>query len=287
MRYTEEQFNQKFQALSPELQTLIGSEDVDGTIGDIASDHSFTPEQHRNFSAEVVYVILGLEQSSAFIQNLVQFIGISQSDAEKIATQVQEEIFFKAGIAPEDPPAPVAKTLVSQPVVEASKSIEPIPALIPEAPVAAAHPINIIEEVKKPEPQPFIEEHVHENLPAIQEEREVAIRRIVTPDPVLNKQLEVPVVRNNESLHTAPVTPAFVPEKPAVEAPKPQPIPVIPPTPVVAPTSNPTPSIVDARLGIKPVSMPKEDLDLSKNKKHDGVQYPPRYTKDPYREPIE
>lgn len=207
MRYSEAQYNQKYQSLTQKQQEYIGSENVDGSLAEISIIFKLTLEQRKNLAAEVAYALIGLEPLTKFIDNIKQYAGLDEGTALKITKELEREVFI-----------------------------------------------------------PFEDL----NLPATKEEgpeREVSVRKIITPNPILNKQLEVPY-------STAPAA------KPA--------------TPPKLGGDGEVPSIIGARLSGS-FNMPKEEVKIDTPKPQTPHNLPTgtpaeqkKYTgKDPYREPLE
>lgn len=96
MRYTEEQYNQKYRALSPKIQSAIDGENIDESIADIAEKYKIVLEKRRGLGAEIGYVLVGLEQKNKLSDNLVQYAGLDDATARNIATEVEKEIFTPA-----------------------------------------------------------------------------------------------------------------------------------------------------------------------------------------------
>ncbi len=233
MRYTLEQFNEKYALLNANRQAFIGGEDADTHIAVLASSYNLTRESWRALGAEVGYILVGLEPMAKFTENVKNNVRVDEATALKIVTEVEKRIFV--------------------PYMDLD-----LPATLEEAP-----------------------------------EREVTLRKIITPNPVLNKQLEVPIVHpldlKEQAIESLGTRVPLRRESAPVASPTPVPAPVSAP---VAPKTADQ-SILGARLGGS-FNIPREEIKISSPKppqtpqnSQPGASQPSRYAKDPYRESID
>jgi hypothetical protein len=263
----------------------------------ITTTFKLNPDQDGEVTAIVLDIIIGSANINTVVKDIEERLEVSNEVAQKIATELDEKIFKEIektfGISILNPTAqPPQKNAIHDEVA--------VPAYVTK-PVAAP---EVKTEIKPAPVEPKIvaapvvtaQIQTPETHPSLIEEREVTLRKIVTANPILNKQLEVPVV-----MHEKPVPKPITFEKPVetfvaavekVEKKEPamfDPMPeLMKPAPTTTPTPEPRkqdgPSIISTRLNSS-FTLPQEEIKISNEPKKENIN--PIRKIDPYREPIE
>lgn len=248
---------ERFATLPKDVQNVILSSDYPKKIEGIAEKYALSEEQNTDLSNEVMFVMIGLERPTAFVENVRKTLGLPSETANKIVAEVNETIFklireSLKQIHPADHEEPLETILnrrtftmppAPPPPLSRSSSIS-IPALerkIPRPP-SPTSPISPVSAIPSGAP----------NIP-----QKVAT---IPPRPPVN-------------LPTGQGSP-FVkpPERPAPLKNVSQPMTVKPQGlgGVMSGTTNP-PTAVTEKLTV-PTALPREDK---------------KYSADPYREPVQ
>ncbi len=175
MRYTEEQYNQKYASLSDKLKAFVGSESVDGTLADIVRTNKLDFQQWRSLGGETGFVLVGLEQKENFLANLKQYVGLDDATSQKVAQEVDERIFVPSQNPPEIPP----------PDAEVEETLE----------------------TKVPENLPAVLEEREVTIRKITTNNEILDKQLEVPIPVKESPLEGSVPSESESRETRDVMP--------------------------------------------------------------------------------
>ena len=93
MDFTKEQLDQKYKSLPPDLRRALDSTEIYEQFQDISKKHNLLIDKAGILEQEVTFVLLGLVPSSKFINQLHEKLDISTSEAQKIASDVNDTIF--------------------------------------------------------------------------------------------------------------------------------------------------------------------------------------------------
>jgi len=102
---------ERYSSLSPEVKKAISDVNLPGRIGDVAGKNGLHVDQSGGLLTEVYLVMLGMEKSDNFSQNVSKNLGITYAAAEAVARDISEQIFV-----------PIRKSLVE--MSDANKELE-------------------------------------------------------------------------------------------------------------------------------------------------------------------
>ncbi len=102
---------ERYSSLSPEVKKAISDVNLPGRIGDVAGKNGLHVDQSGGLLTEVYLVMLGMEKSDNFSQNVSKNLGITYAAAEAVARDISEQIFV-----------PIRKSLVE--MSNANKELE-------------------------------------------------------------------------------------------------------------------------------------------------------------------
>lgn len=271
-------------------------------VGEIVLKYSLTPDQSTVLQNLILFVLIGVEDKSNFTQTVEKNLNISNLLAEQISKEIEVRVFqYVENLAYEVTPSPTLNEVKSEPIKESpikeehtdfdvvrsmSKDIEYIknnqdpvmhniidreakPTIVPEVKVQTP-PVEVVSNI--PEVRP-------ENTPMIEKDITPVIERKVGTIPHNLPGMEV---ESNPTANTAPevkiddlgdklfVGSGFMQQSTIAKPPVPESTKVEPPKW----GSNVNGGSTATDMSSKPADTPEKI----------GV---PRYTSDPYREPIE
>lgn len=90
---TTELIKKQYQKLPQEVRDAVTASDLPSKMKTIADSHSLMLDQTGILQNEILFVMLGLEPSNNFINNISDELGIKKDKAEKIADDVNNLIF--------------------------------------------------------------------------------------------------------------------------------------------------------------------------------------------------
>ena len=91
--FTSEQIQEQFNKLPVEVQTIVESPEVRDKIQALSRRHSLMIDQTGELMDEVGLILLGLERSSTFVENISGRLNITSEKALMIAQDVNHDIF--------------------------------------------------------------------------------------------------------------------------------------------------------------------------------------------------
>ena len=244
---------QNFYSLLPEkAQAKFSSRTWLRDAASIGLKYGLNDVQVEALKNEVMLVLLAIEDADVLTKNLQRELTLSSDTSLKIAKDIESLILSDV------------KTELAESFVTTGKGLDEF--------LAESSSVKLNNHAEEPATLSVLEvsqptaDTPPSNLPVMPEEREVTILKITTNNPVLNKQLQVPIT------HPLEKTQAPAPVAPLAEKPIPAPMPASQPqTPTI---KQDGPSILGARLGGS-FNMPQEEVTMA----------PKRI--DPYREPVE
>ena len=214
MEPTQQQIYAAFKKLPEQVRTYIVSVEAANDIATLGKNKSLSEQQISKLAKQSGFFLMKIVPEAALAGNIEYELDIDTPVAETLAAYIKEVIKPKAEkILPlkgalessrggmlesntstarqvEAPPSKEEPIHTLDWDIEPAQKPEPTEVLMPIPPRKV--PINRIpiEPIRPPQVQPPAEP-----LPAIiHEEREITLRKIVTENPILNKQLEVPIV---------------------------------------------------------------------------------------------
>ena len=90
---TSELIKERYQQLPQEIRDAVTASDLPTKMKTIASNHGLMIDQVGILQNEILFVMLGLEPSSDFVNNMSKELGIKRELAEKITIDVNRLIF--------------------------------------------------------------------------------------------------------------------------------------------------------------------------------------------------
>ncbi|MDE2037601.1 MAG: hypothetical protein KGI69_00020 [Patescibacteria group bacterium] len=93
MLYTPEQIKKRFDSLPEEVKKVVDSPETTQKIAAVGQKHGLLLDQVADLVDETGLVILGLEKSSDYTNNISDVLGIDQQKARSIATDINTEVF--------------------------------------------------------------------------------------------------------------------------------------------------------------------------------------------------
>lgn len=126
MTYTKEQRHAKFIVLSETIKDLMSSEETADAVGRIARKYRLADEQTPKLAREVGTVLLGLIPKEKLAEQLTAEVGLTQEQARAVAGDIEREIFnntnYEQGTKirteeekkPEQNPPPIPPPLIKE-----------------------------------------------------------------------------------------------------------------------------------------------------------------------------
>ncbi|MES3031448.1 MAG: hypothetical protein V4697_03490 [Patescibacteria group bacterium] len=208
---------EKFQQLPEDIKAAIKSNDLAAKFDAISERHGLHVDQSGSLQTETLLVMLGIEDSDAYVDNIRKELDISQNEAESIAQDVNQEIFKGIRTSLRT----MEETNEEEVVEETPEPITPpsIPTPTPD--------ISSIEKagqftLEKPEPIPasvqYNEVPLNREaiLKGIESDAEPMMDHLLTAPVVSPQKVEVKVPENLPTVGEANAAP-----KPPAEKPKP------------------------------------------------------------------
>lgn len=93
MEYQYQQLEEKFKLLPEDIRRVISSAEIMGKIADIAENHDLMLDKADELAQETSFVMLGLTHPNEFIPHLRKRLGVSDDVVNKIADEVNEQVF--------------------------------------------------------------------------------------------------------------------------------------------------------------------------------------------------
>lgn len=87
------QIRERFRQLPPKLQDAITSADLSQKIKEIVKKHNLLIDEGGILEREVLFILLGLEPSSEFVDNISKELGLNKEEVTAIAEDVNTLIF--------------------------------------------------------------------------------------------------------------------------------------------------------------------------------------------------
>lgn len=119
---------ERTRALPQNVKEALGRVDVEAKLVTIFRDNDLRVDQSGALETEVLLTILGIQPTGAFVGNLIKHVHVSGEIAEKIATQVNENIFKEIRLD------------MSSSSIQAPSYIPPTPDITPSAVATGATP---------------------------------------------------------------------------------------------------------------------------------------------------
>lgn len=91
--YTEEQLFEIYGKVPEDIQSMIRDENLGPAIQVIGKDHGITPAQALDVEDVVLHTLLGTKPANNFARQIQEKLGISEEVAQKIAGDIDENIF--------------------------------------------------------------------------------------------------------------------------------------------------------------------------------------------------
>ncbi len=91
---TEQIIQERLKVLPQDIKQAITKTNLANKFANIAEKHGLHIDQNGNLQTETLLVMLGLEPTSDFVENLRQSLDISLNEARSIADDVNKEIFY-------------------------------------------------------------------------------------------------------------------------------------------------------------------------------------------------
>jgi len=232
--------------------------------GEIAAKYSLTESQTDIFINKVLFILIGMENPDNFLGSLMSELDISELLAKQIIEDVEKRVFQYAmeSISKQDeavkPGEP--EKIVQNPVTTPAQSV-------PRTETEVEMPPEILPMVESDEERKKVMAEIPANLPGVPVSPKVDTAKAPATPDVANKTQEGTFV-GAEFVQK----PIAVPRFNAVSTPE--------PTQDVTKTVSPAPGGNSAAQNPAPTPAAPAD-------KKPAVEYPPRYTVDPYREPLE
>lgn len=273
--YTKQQLEERYQKLPDILKEAIFSAEVAEKLFEIGKKNGLTIEKVGFMAEETGRVILGLTRPSEFAGVLAERLGVSADAAQKIASDINHQIFF-----------PLREALKQTHQIEVNEEAIQAPTPLPAGggkPERQKVPLVDLSGLKVPTaptggPPGFLSKEEVEKI--------VAQKKAATPPPPAPK---IPPID---------LRIAHPPQPASLSRPTPPPPPT-PPTqlsPQVPPPSPPAPPQLTPAIPAAPPSSPPEPfskipaIDLRQPLKPPAPEKPkpkPWQGYDPYKEPIE
>ena len=89
---TKDIIKRRLSELPPEIRNAIQSTDLGGKFNAIAEKHSLRLDQNGALQTETLLVMLGLEPSDDYVENLERELGVSGGEARALGEEVNKEI---------------------------------------------------------------------------------------------------------------------------------------------------------------------------------------------------
>jgi hypothetical protein len=206
-----QQIKDRIAELPQDIQQAILSADFDKRVQNIASRHALHIDQMGTLGDETLLVMIGFSNPAEFSNHIVQQIHVSAEEAQRIATDINQEIFLpiresmkkfaeeqRAGTAP-------AKSVI-MPSAQAAADTKPtpMPPLPPKISIPPSAPV--VQQAPKPPPPPPQKPEMHSAEVMLREKTVSAPMPATPPPPFVPKPPIAPVPP------TVPVKP--VPPKP-------------------------------------------------------------------------
>ena len=257
-------------ALPPLVRTAVLAPDWHARIGEIGTKYSLHLDQISELEYETLFVMIGMEPETDFIDNIEKEVSVSRILATQLAEEINDRVFKVILKSIEDKSTPKAPRFVEK---EPQKEV--IQPVVQPAPVA--QPIH--------KPQPVI--HMNEKGALLTDIEKMSdapapMARVVPPPVNLpidgQERMEVAMEKKQEvknDMQQWADAPTYAAPRPIVTPPTPMPAPK--PIPLVVPAPTPqtpvaAPSLADAKLN-NVIAVESETTKISHV--------------DPYREPIE
>ena len=264
MNETKDTLLTYYQLLPEQAQQKVSSPAWERDVASIGLKYGLSDADVTKLKDEVVLVLLAIEDPDLLVKNVQSELKLSSEICLEVVKDIDSMILYDVKDILEQTrqsnEAGIAEEL-------SKKSQEQKPAIHDEIFIPAT--------ASKPE---VVQNAVPENLPSLPEEHELTLPKIITPNSILNKQLEVPVAHPYEKPRPVEVN-RVVPVSPIIQPPV--------KAPVVQPEiKKPAPSIVEARLSGS-LTMHQEEITIPTDIPKQAPPAAPAAKVDPYREPIE
>jgi len=111
---TKKLIQERYQELPQEVKDAVTASDLPTKMKNVASNHDLMIDQAGMLQNEILFVMLGMEPSSEFVNNMSRELGINREKANAVAKDVNDLIF-----------APIRKYLREWEEQEEQKNQEP------------------------------------------------------------------------------------------------------------------------------------------------------------------
>lgn len=148
--------------LPPEIGEAIADPSLVTKFTAIADRHSLNLDQNGSLQIKTLLVMLGLEPSDEYVNNIKNELGVSRPEAESIAEDVNKEILatIRNSIMKQEQMEEKAEDGIEKPRIQNVPTPPPAPPRpIPSTPIEKAAQINII-----PQPVSHSPQYNHETL---------------------------------------------------------------------------------------------------------------------------
>lgn len=90
---TQQIIKDRLQVIPEDIRTAIKSVDLAGKFEEIANKHGLHIDQNGNLQTETLLVMIGLEPTKDFVDNIHKELEVSMQEAQSIANDVNDQIF--------------------------------------------------------------------------------------------------------------------------------------------------------------------------------------------------
>lgn len=226
--------------------------------GEISTKYSLTEEQTLTLQNLALFVIIGVEEPETFAESVEKELGISKLLTEQVVKDVDERVFQYAFNLLSESEKEIVVPEMSKVAFDTD---EEIPEIRPEI-VPMVERGEIARNAEKPEKVPF-------SVPDLRRAPSLAPENLPGVEIAENQNPVVQAEQNSQPTKIETFVGSDFIQKPNIPVENIQ----KPENPPIIPVTQPSPTQSSAQQ-----TPPKPQTD---------VQYPPKYTVDPYREPIE
>jgi hypothetical protein len=157
--YSPEETAKKFEALPQAIKDLLYSFEMISIITKVGEKNGLHVDQMDALNTETAYVMMGLTETKDFPEIIAEDLGIDQTKAGTIASDINEMLFSKVRAAMQNPSAVAASNAAALPIqkpsladvlpkttpasvpVPMSASVAPISTPVPATPVTPVAPL--------------------------------------------------------------------------------------------------------------------------------------------------